>query len=289
MKVLPLVLIPLLTFSLVPGVGAGTSGIAGVSPRHFYVNAGLGAVFSNSSSRVISDSNSVLYSPTSIGSSLFSLPDINWQNQFKNGYGINLAIGSYFNPYWHGNVEFLYQNIQRDTFGTYGWLERNSLNGATYASQNNNPISRIATRADIYSFLSNATYDFSRFKAMNPFIGVGAGVAWLRSDSTQTNNAINIDDPATPLVETAPARQNSPSLSGTAFAWQIKAGINYALSDLATAILQYRLFATTSFQGSQSSIITNPGMDGQTTFYAGQHDIKGLLTHAVELNFRFNV
>lgn len=285
-KVLPIILIPVITFGLMHPVSAGTSG---TSSRGLYIDAGLGAVFSNTQTSFTTNSNLVLYSPTTIGSSLFSLPNINWRNKFKNGYGINLAFGRYFSQNWHGDVEFLYQNIQRDSYGTYGWLEQNSSSGATYAQQANNPISLTASRADIYSFLTNTAFDFGNGERWNPFLGVGIGIAWLKSGSVQTNNVINIDDPLTPLIETAPALQNSPSLSGTAFAFQFKAGVNYAISEAATAILQYRLFKTTDYKGSKSTIITNPGVTGQTVFYAEQHDIKGLLTNAVELNLRFNL
>lgn len=273
--------------SLASNVTAGTLGIA--PSMGFYINAGLGAAFSNTTTSNTSNSNSVLYAPTAIGTSLFTLPDINWQNKFKNGYGINLAVGKYFSPNGHGDLEFLYQNIQRDTYGTYNWLEQNSTTGAIYSQQANNPISKITTRANIYSFMTNASYDLINIGKIHPFLGAGLGLSWLKSGSTQTNNSINIDDPNTPLIETAPAMQNSPSLYGTAFAWQFKAGINYAVSEKATAILQYRLFQTTDFKAGQSTIITNPGMAGQTEFYAGQHDIEGLLTHALELNLRFDV
>src|SRR3989338_2945617 len=222
MKTLPLAILSTVSLSLGHVASAGT---VGTSPAMgFYFNAGLGAVFSNTSSSNTSNSNSVLFAPTAIGTSLFTLPDINWQNKFKNGYGINLAVGKYLNPNWHADIEFLYQNIQRDTFGTYNWLEQNSTTGATYAYQANNPISRIATRANIYSFMTNASYDVINAGKLQPFIGGGIGIAWLKSSSTQTNNTLNIDDPNTPLFETAPAQQNSPSLYGTAFAWQLKAG-----------------------------------------------------------------
>ncbi|MDP3269073.1 MAG: outer membrane beta-barrel protein [Legionella sp.] len=280
-------LISSLFLSLAYNATAGTLGIA--PSMGFYINAGLGAVFSNTTTSYTSNSNSVLYAPTAIGTSLFTLPDVNWHNKFKNGYGINLAIGKYFNLNWHGDLEFLYQDIQRDTYGTYNWLEQNSTTGATYSQQANNLISKITTRANIYSFMTNASYDLINFGKIQPFLGAGLGLSWLKSGSTQTNNSINIDDPNTPLIETAPAMQNSPSLYGTAFAWQFKAGINYAVSNTATAILQYRLFQTTDFKAGQSTIITNPGMAGQTEFYVGQHDIEGSLTHAVELNLRFDV
>lgn len=287
MKIYPFALIQSISLGLGQIAAAGTLGE--MPSSGFYINAGLGAVLSNTSTSNISNSNSVLYSPTAIGTSLFTLTNINWHNQFKNGYGINLAVGNYFRPNWHADMEFLYQNIERDTNGTYTWLEQNSTTGAIYAQQPNNPMSNIATRANIYSFMANASYDLFHVGKVQPFLGAGLGVSWLKSSSTQTNNSINIDDPNTPLVETAPALQNSPSLYGTAFAWQFKAGINYAVSDSTTAILQYRLFNTTDFKASQSTIISNPGTAGQAIFYAGQYDIKGLLTQAVDLNMRLDV
>lgn len=287
MKFYQYALIQAISWTLVHGATAGTLGQT--APIGFYVNTGLGAVFSNTHSNNTSNSNSVFYSPTAVGTSLFTLPDINWQNQFKNGYGINVAVGKYFSPHWHGDFEFLYQNIQRDAEGTYNWLEQNSSTGAIYSQQLNNPISKIATRANIYSLMTNASYDLIHLGSLQPFLGAGVGISWLKSPSTQTNNAINIDDPNTPLIETAPAVQNSPSLYGTAFAWQFKVGVNYMLSEKASAILQYRLFNTTDFKASQGSIITNPGIAGQSRFYTSQHDISGLLTQALELSLRFDL
>jgi len=268
---------------------AGTAGPIAETPVRFYINAGVGGIFANTNTSFTTNSTSVLYSPTAIGTSLFSLPDINWQNKFKNGYSFNAALGQYFNPNWRGDVEFLYQNIERDSFGSYGWREQNSVTGAVYAQQANNPISNITARANIYSFLTNIAYDFNGMGKWQPIIGAGIGVAWLNSGSIQTNNTLNIDDPNTPVVETASAIQNSPSLYGTAFAWQFKAGISYKVSDMATAIFLYRLYGTTQFKGSESNIVSNPGVAGQSIFFAGQHDIKGLLINAVELNMRFNV
>lgn len=287
MKICRSVLVSSILLSITYNSSAGTVDLEPVS--EFYINAGIGAVFSNTNTSNISDSNSVLYTPTAPGTSLFTLPRINWKNHFNNGYGINLAVGKYVSSHWRSDLEFLYQNIQRNTLGTYNWLEQNALNGSIYAQQFNNLISKKRTRANLYSFMTNASCDLFKVGKLEPFLGAGLGVSWLKSSSTQSNNAINIDDPNTPLIETAPALQNSPSLYGTAFAWQFKAGINYELSPTATAILQYRLFNTTDFKTSKSTIITNPGIAGQTIFYTGQQNIKGLLTQAVELNMRLDV
>ncbi|HGK7610859.1 TPA: outer membrane beta-barrel protein [Legionella pneumophila] len=281
--------ISVLISALIADVAAETPKTTKAPSKNYYLNIGMGAVFSNTNTSFTSNSNTVLYSPTSIGTSLFSLPNINWRNNFKNGYDFNLSLGYYFKKNLHGDLEFLYQNLQRESYGTYGWLEQNSLTGAVYAQQANNPISTIASRASIYSLFTNTTYDFNKNQKWTPFLGAGIGIAWLSSGSVQTNNILNINDPSTPLIETAPAIQNSPSLSGSTFAWQLKAGFRYVINDSASAAILYRLFKATNFKGSESSIITNPGRNGQTVFYAGQHQIKGLLTNAIELNCRLNL
>lgn len=254
-----------------------------------YFDAGVGGVFSSTNSSYVENSTAVLFTPTAIGTSLFSLPNVNWQNHFKNGFDLSAAAGYRFNDQWRVDEEFLYQNIQRNSFGSYGWLEQNSLTGAVYAQQFNNPISNVSTRAHLYSLMTNAAHDFGAHSGWTPFIGGGIGVSWLRSKSVVTHDIINIDDPNTPLVEKATANQISPSLYGTAFAWQFKAGVSHALSDRASVMLQYRLLGTTDFKASNSLIVTNPGVAGQSNFYVAPSDIDGLLTQAIELNLRLDV
>ena len=255
----------------------------------FYLNLGAGAAFSDTKTSFTDNSTSILYSPTSIGTSLFSLPNVNWNNQFKNGFDLNVAAGYHFNANWRAETEFLYQNIKRNSYGSYGWMEQNSVTGAVYAQQINNPISTVSTRAHLYSFLTNAAYDFSSLANWTPFIGGGIGVSWLKSGRVQTYNTIVIDDPNTPIYETAPASQLSPSLYGTAFIWQIKAGISRAMSAHSSFLIQYRLLGTSEFKASNSLIKSNPGLPGESNFYVAQHDIKGLLTQAVEFNYRWDV
>ncbi|MFC7782585.1 outer membrane protein [Legionella taurinensis] len=259
------------------------------APAAVYFNLGAGGAFSSTSNRFTGNSTTVLYGPTAIGTSLFSLPDVNWRNEFKNGFDLNAALGYRLNDTWRADVEFLYQNLKHHSQGNYDWQEQNPITGAIYARQANNPISDKSKRAHVYSLLTNIAYDLTPNGQWTPFLNGGVGVAWLQSGRVKTNNIINIDDPATPLVETAPATQTSPSLYGTAFAWQFKAGAAYAVNDKTTAILQYRLLGTSSFKASGSVITSNPGTPGQASFYIAEHDIKGLLTQAIEFTLRLNV
>jgi len=214
---------------------------------------------------------------------------VNWQNHFKNGFDLNAAVGYRLNDHWRSEGEFVYQNIQRNSLGTYGWRELNSATGGLYAEQRGNPISNVSSRANLYSLLTNAGYDFDSYSGFTPFIGGGVGIGWLKAKSVTTNDKINIDDPNTPLIETAPAMQKSPSLYGTAFVWQFKAGVSRPISERASVVLQYRVLGTTDFKASNSSIISNPGLDGQSNFHIAQNDLKGLLTQALELNLHWDV
>ena len=148
----------------------------------FYINFGDGVAFSNSSSSFTKNSSSALYSPTIPGTSLFTLTNVNWNNDFGNGYNINAALGYRFNEHWRTDIEFLYQNIQHSTYGTYGWLEQNSSTGATFSQQPNDPISKANNRANIYSFLTNAAYDFRTNSKWIPLLSGGFGFAWINSD-----------------------------------------------------------------------------------------------------------
>lgn len=253
----------------------------------FYLDLGLGALYSSTHASSNHDSSTVLFSPTAIGTSLFTLPNVNWENDFKNGFDLNAEFGYQFNACWRSSVEFVYQNIRRKSHGDYGWQEQNSVTGSIYARQANNPISNVNKRANVYSFFTNVTYDIYPESRWAPFLGAGIGVSWLQSGRAQTNNILNIDDPNTPLIETAPATQISPSLYGSTFAWQLKAGISYDINCNTALIIQYRLLGTSRFSANNSVIISNPGTSVATPFYVASSDSKGLLIHGLEIKLRF--
>lgn len=258
-----------------------------------YIDAGAGGAFSNSSSTTIDNSSSVLYRPTATlsGSSLFTLPNVAWHNQFKDGFDLSAALGYHVSTSWRAESEFIYQNIQRSSSGVYGWEEQDSLSGSVFSFQPSNPISNMNTSANIYTMVANIARDFSSIHSFYPYVSAGVGLSWLNSSSVTTYNIISIDDPNTPLLETAPANQISPSLYGTAFTWQFKVGITHQLMarDNIMIALQYRLLGTSHFQTSGSKIITNPGLPGQSTFYVAPNNLNGLLVQAVEGHIRWEI
>ncbi len=260
-----------------------------VFASNFYIDAGVGGFFSNSNSSFTADSTSVLYSPTAPGTSLFSLPNVNWKNSFDNGVNASLAVGYHFTPCWRSEVEFFFQNTKRHISGTYDWLEINSTTRAVYARSLNNPITKTSSNANIYSFMTNVYYDFRNNSKWTPFVGLGVGITWMYSGSTNANGTLNVDDPSTPLAETAPVMQHSPSLNSTAFAWQFKAGISYALHNNQLLKLIYRLYGTSQFNAGTSWITSNPGRTGESQFNVSKHNVSGILTNALEVHYSFDV
>lgn len=256
---------------------------------NFYVNAGAGGFLSNSSSSYTADSSSALYSPTAVGTSLFTLPNVNWKNSFENGINASIASGYRFNPSWRAEVEFFYQNTNRKTAGSYAWREVDATTQVLYSQSRNNPMTQTSSNANVYSFLTNSYYDFKNDSNWTPFVGAGVGVAWMNSNGTNAMNTLNVDDPITPLVESAPVLQRSPSFYGTAFAWQIKAGVDYFWKAGQSLSLVYRLFGTSQFKAGTSWLISNPGTASAVQFTVAQHDVSGILTNALELHYSFDI
>lgn len=80
---------------------------------------------------------------------------------------------------------------------------------------------------DSLSLMGNAFYDFSTGSAWTPYVGGGLGVALMTSDITSTGIDVIDDD-------------------DTVFAYQVAAGLGYALSPTVTITADYRFFATSN-------------------------------------------
>lgn len=260
--------------------------LAGNAYGNFYVNLGGGVAFPSKNSSFTDTSSSVVFAPTVPGTSIFTLPNVNWHNKYKTGFNLNAALG--YQPCetpWRADLEFLYQHFNRHTSGTYGWLEQHT-NGVIFAQTSNNPIVVKSSGVNVYSFLANGYYEFCPLQTFTPLLGIGAGIAWLHSDS---KTGFTILD-ARPISGTAPILQRSPSLSGTAFALQLKAGVAYELCSDMALVLQYRLFGTTKFTANQSSFTTNDGIPQfVANFYVPKRKISGVITNGIELVLKFKL
>jgi opacity protein-like surface antigen len=256
---------------------------------NFYVAASAGGVFPSGNSSFAADSSTILFLPTSPGVSLFDLPDVTWKNSYNNGFLLSVAGGYQFTQNWRSDLEFVYQNMRRNISGTYGWREVDTATKNVYATSAGNPITGASSNTNLYSFMTNGYYDFKNQSKWTPSVGAGIGIAWINSGRTVKDNTLNVDDPAVPLVQTAPVSQLSPALSGTAFAWQLKAGVTYAWTEQTSILIQYRLFGTSQFQAGNSSITSNPATVNASVFNIPQHNISGVLTNVIEVGARFNV
>ena len=76
---------------------------------------------------------------------------------------------------------------------------------------------------EIWTYLCNCYYDFKITPKLNPFIGVGLGFADARLKFTNAADAYGFD-----------------TIDETAFAYQVMAGISYAISEKINIDLQYR-------------------------------------------------
>jgi opacity protein-like surface antigen len=253
-----------------------------------YVTVGGGAVFPMRNSSVTGNTNSVIYFPTIPGTSVFQLTNVNWKTKYKAGYEVNAAAGCSLCSDWKIEGEFLYQNIQRDISGSYDWDEFDAVTGDLFADTIN-PIRHTSTRTNIYSLLTNLQYDYRTCSCWKVSIGGGVGVAWLQSHGRSRNSELVVDLPThvPPIHTSAPTIEKSPTLYGTAFAWQVKLGVGYEIFENFDMSINYRLFGTTRFHARSSSITTNPDTAAEFVFTIPEDEIRGLLNSSVNLSLSY--
>lgn len=255
--------------------------------QDFYASFGVGFVVPSKNTRVLDNSSYVTYGPTAApsGESIFNLPDVDWQNKFKPGVNVSIAIGHYFNQRWHGDIEFLYQLIRRKEVGTYNFIEYDSVNLSIIDSANNIQMTTTKGYVNIFSLLTNGYYDFKNYGKFKPMLGGGFGIAWISANATSGLGSF-----VTNLGTSAATVQHSPKLSGTALALQFKAGSSYSINKSTEFMLQYRLFLTSNFIANKASIITNLSLGSASRyFYTSQQTISGMLTNALELIVKFDL
>lgn len=131
----------------------------------------------------------------------------------------------------------------------------NNVDGVTV-----NNLAEIPLDGDIESaqFMVNGYYDIPTNSRFSPYIGGGVGVATLNANDVEANvpglGALALDD------------------TGVSFVFQAKAGVNYAISDQASAFLGYRLH----------------GIPGQNfDAFGADFDADTLLVHSVQLGARY--
>ncbi len=256
--------------------------------KGYYVTLGAGVVIPGKDSSTTSDSSSVLYSPTSVGTSLFTLPNVHWENNYKTGFELNAAVGQRMSERWRLEGEFIYQRMTRDIGGEYDWQEVDAETEAVINRDYNNPLHNTDSPVNLYTLMANTYYDFRNNSQWTPFAGIGIGLSVIDSPSTKEDGTLHVAENDPPLDIEAPTVEESPSLYGTAFAWQVKLGVDYAFTDKMSFALLYRFLGTTKFKSSSSEIVTNPDISSESaTFTVHEDDVAGLLDHSVNLSWTY--
>lgn len=253
------------------------------APKTIYLSIGGGIDITSKHANSTLSSGNLTYNPGA-GLGVFSLPSVTWRNRYSTGYDANIAIGNLITSNMRIEAEFLYQNIKRHVTGVYDFTEVRRISGDNYGSSYNNPIGQTSTRASVYSLLGNGYYDFHNKTKWTPFVGAGIGVAWIHSPKTTFTTTLALVDTTTDTTTNVPVVANSPALSGAAFAYQVKAGIAYEMTQRAALALQYRYFGTTEFQASSSSIKVQ-----NASFPIGLQNTSSLGNNTIDLTLRYLV
>lgn len=255
------------------------------SDSPFYVNVGAGGAFPTQNSAINYDSTYIFFAPTEPHGSDLNLLNVNWRNNYKTGFSGNIALGYQFRPCRRWEAEFLWQNMKRHVNGTFDLNELAASTGTLFNETNGLPLTPVSDRTNVFGLMANVYHDFNLNCDWAPFLGMGIGLARIHAHSTSANGKFITTPPGE--FNTTPFVQYGPALYGYALGWQFKAGVGYELCDNMTISAQYRMFGTSHFQASDSTIITNPGTSVAGTFYVRGGDIRGLLVNAIELNFRY--
>lgn len=104
---------------------------------------------------------------------------------------------------------------------------------------------------NMYTVMVNALYDFNLNSKFKPYIGVGAGVAWIEFDNVRTISGSSIDD------------------TETAFAAQGIVGASYALSDRLDFFTQYQYLHAFDVEANTASGIPTDSEFGNSLLTAG--------------------
>jgi len=259
----------------------------GLAPYNPYVSVGMGVVVPSRDMDISANSTFDLYNPTAApsGTSIFQLPNIKWNNDLQVGFENNFIVGFHLNEKLRAEGEFLYQNMNRDMGGTYTWQERDAVSGNVIHTATGRPLKNTSSTVNVFSLMTNLIYDFKNTTDFTPFLGAGLGIGWINSDGTKKDNTLVIDINGVPGQ--TPTTEYAPKLYGTAFAWQFKAGLNYAWTENMSLDLVYRLFVTTQFEHKSGRIITNPANPAyEADFDIPKGDVNGLLNNSAYLAFR---
>lgn len=178
----------------------------------------------------------------SVGAGVFTVPDsklydpsgatgTSQQISYDTGYSVNGAVGYDFGI-----------NIRTEFEVAYRHADTNSLTPIAAGFHFESDISLV-------SLLANAFYDFKLPHGFTPYLGGGLGVAFV---DIKQGDSIVIVNPVTGQFNT-----NNNNSSDTVFAYQVGAGITYALAPKVSLDAGYRYFSTSDINNNN---VTKPNM-----------------------------
>jgi len=252
-----------------------------------YLNFGAGYTFGSSNTTATNNSNQLFFSPfLNDEASVFQLQNVKWRNNYNGGGEGSVALGMDFYPNWRMELEFLYQNINRDIDNSYNFITLDT-SVDVFTPAFNQSLANTSTQLHVYNFLFNLYYDFNNGTRWTPYLGVGIGAAIIDSSSANTQGQLNVTNEATGNSQIVPVSATSPALSGTPFVWQFKAGITYLVTPNLSVKGQYRLLGTSEISSTSSQITFNPNSAAPTTFYIPGGKVNGLLNNGFDLELQY--
>ncbi|MDX2255879.1 MAG: P44/Msp2 family outer membrane protein [Pseudanabaenaceae cyanobacterium bins.39] len=141
------------------------------------------------------------------------------QNPVKSGIGVSGAVGYQFQDF-RAEGELLY--VKQDFDGS------------------SVPTASVTGGYSTVALMANGYYDIPTGSGFKPYVGAGLGLAFISGDVGLKDNLGNV---------------GSVSFSGSSFAYQLKAGATYAVTDNLDLGLGFRMFAQGNAKGSATGSV----------------------------------
>lgn len=143
--------------------------------------------------------------------------DLHITSKYNSGYNVAGVLGWNYGQNWRAEAEIGYRRNGLDKLVVDKATGTGLAGGQTYAAHGH-----LGT-TDV---MGNLWYDFNMGDGWKPYVGGGIGWAHINANNVSTNGVPLVDD------------------TSNVFAYQLGAGIGYALTPRTTVSVDYRYFAT---------------------------------------------
>jgi opacity protein-like surface antigen len=146
-----------------------------------------------------------------------SSSDLHITSKYNSGYNVAGVLGWNYGQNWRAEAEIGYRRNGLDKLAVDKATGTGLAGGQTYAAHGH-----LGT-TDV---MGNLWYDFNMGDGWKPYVGGGIGWAHINANNVSANGIPLVDD------------------TSNVFAYQLGAGIGYALTPRTTVSVDYRYFAT---------------------------------------------